>query len=107
MNAKPIILQVDARKSISEIMSFYVREGGLLPAARFHGVLHRAIVQIGISPAIGSRRWAEALNMARLRHWRVGHKFPQEVFYIETEDHVRVIDVIHERRDMTQCLSRD
>ncbi|WP_377159821.1 hypothetical protein ACFJIX_10745 [Roseateles sp. UC29_93] len=50
---------------------------------------------------------AEALNMTRLRHWRVGHKSPQEVFNVETEDHVRMIDVIHERRDMTQCLSRD
>ena len=107
MNAKPIILQVDATKSVSEIMSFYVREGGLAPAMQFQKVLRRAISQIGSSPTIGSRRWAEALNMTRLRHWRVGHKFPQEIFYIETADHVRVLDVIHERRDMTQCLGRD
>lgn len=44
--------------------------------------------------------------MTQLRHWRVGHKFPQEVFYMEAEDHVRVLDVVHERRDISQCLGK-
>ncbi|WP_423597645.1 type II toxin-antitoxin system RelE/ParE family toxin [Roseateles sp. MS654] len=101
MNAKPLVLQAHASKAISAILSRYVQEGGILPARGFHKALRKAFRCIGFSPAMGSRRWAEELNMDLLRHWRLG-KFPHQVFYVEAADHVRILDVIHERRDMWQ-----
>ncbi len=104
MNAKPLVLQAHARQSIHAIMSRYVEEGGILPARGFHKALRKAFNDIGFSPAIGSRRWAEALDIKHLRHWRLGHRYPHGVFYAETADHVRIIDVIHERRDMARSV---
>lgn len=101
MNPKPLLLQASARKAISAIGTYYVNEGGMPPALGFHSALRKAFNSIGFAPAMGSRRWADELKIHRLRHWRLS-KYPHQVFYVETEDQVRILDVIHERRDLGQ-----
>lgn len=54
-------------------------------------------------PETGSPRHSHKLDMPGLRSWPMA-RFPYLIFYFEFEDHVRVILVLHEHRDIPAHL---
>ena len=70
---------------------------------RFVLALERAISRIEHHTGIGAPRYAHELNIPLLRFWVVT-KFPYAVFYIEHDQHLAVIRVVHMSRDIPATL---
>ena len=72
-------------------------------AANFIDALERAIAHIQRAPGTGSPRYAHELDIPALRFWRLS-KFPYSLFYLEQEDHLLVIRLVHLSRDIPVSL---
>lgn len=68
-------------------------------AARFVDELEVALAHIGQHPGTGSPRYRSELSIAGLRFWQF-HRFPYSIFYIEYEEHIEVIRVLHQSSDI-------
>ena len=72
----------------------------------FIDALEKATVHIERSPATGSPRYAHELNLPRLRFWPLT-RYPYALFYIEHDDHLDVIRVVHMSRDIPKALQEE
>jgi toxin ParE1/3/4 len=103
MIAKPVIRRAAADEDIGEAVDYYAAES--VPAAdRLVDELKRSVDMIGKTPRIGSPRYAHELNIAGLRFQKMG-KFPFLIFYVEHEEYIDMLRVLHEHRDMPSKLN--
>jgi len=65
--------------------------------------LEKATAHIERSPATGSPRYAYELNIPQLRFWPLT-RYPYALFYIEHDDHLDVIRLVHMTRDIPFTL---
>ena len=103
MKAKPVIPREAARRDVDEALDWYLQEQAPAAALGFIDALERAYVHIGRSPATGSPRYAQDLNLPGLRFWALA-RYPHLVFYVEREDHVDVWRVLSSARDVPAWL---
>lgn len=106
MRIKSVAFREAAAKSIDRALDYYLREGGRTPAARFVAALEDAYTHIRRFPATGSSRYAEELGIAGLRFWPL-KKFPYLVFYIERQDCVDVLELLHDHQDIPMWLQSE
>ena len=99
---KPAIRSVSADADIQAALEFYIAEAPHV-AEEFVSALEKAVAQIQRQPGIGSPRYAHELGIPMLRHWSLG-RFPYLVFYIEHDDHLDLIRVVHMSRDVPATL---
>ncbi len=103
MKAKRVAVRQAAARDIDVAVSHYLQEGGAALATRFVAALAEAYRHIRRFPATGALRYAAALGIAGLRFWPL-NKFPYLVFYVEREDPVDVLKVLHAQRDSPAWL---
>jgi toxin ParE1/3/4 len=103
MISKPVIRRAAADEDIGEAVDYYAAES-VATADRFIDELKRYVQLIGKTPRIGSPRYSHELNIAGLRFQKVG-KFPYLIFYVEHEEYIDVLRVLHEHRDMPRTLN--
>lgn len=99
MTAKPVVPRAKARADVELAVDAYANEAGADVALSFIEALEQTYAFIGETPAGGSPRWSNELNLPGLRSRRI-RGFPWIVFYLEFETHVDVWRVLHAKRDM-------
>jgi toxin ParE1/3/4 len=99
VSVKPVLPRERARQDIEDAVDYYTREAGEQVALAFIDALESAYRAIARRPALGSQRYAHALNLPSLRSLPL-KRYPYLVFYIEREDHLDIWRVLHARRDI-------
>ena len=68
-------------------------------AGDFLDALEKAVTHIQRGPGTGSPRHAHELDIPGLRFWLL-RKFPYAVFYLERDDHLLMLRLVHMSRDI-------
>ena len=95
---KPLARLEQADVDVEQALDFYVVEAPHV-ALSFLDALEKAYSHIQRNPGTGSLRYAHALDIPGLRFWPC-KRFPQLVFYVERDDHIALIRVLHGSRDI-------
>jgi toxin ParE1/3/4 len=103
MTAKPVVRRAAADEDIGEAIDYYAAES-VATAERFIDTLKRNVDMIGKTPRIGSPRYSHELNIPSLRFQKMG-KFPYLIFYVEHEEYIDILRVLHEHRDLPSQLN--
>jgi toxin ParE1/3/4 len=88
-----------ANRDVDEAIDFYLREHAPQAALEFIDAIEKAFQTLAGHPAIGSLRYGIELSIPGLRCWQVAG-FPHLVFYVEQEDGVHILRVLHGHRDI-------
>jgi len=99
MTGKRVVPRDLARRDVDAAIDFYLGEAGPEVASDFIEALQRVYRDIAVHPALGSPRYAHELALPGSRSWAL-KGFPYLVFYVEREDHIGVLRVLHARRDI-------
>jgi toxin ParE1/3/4 len=99
VKVKPVVPREQARRDVDEIVGHYIGEGALQAAFGFIDALERGYSHIGRHPGTGSPRYAHELNIPGLGCSGLA-RYPHWVFYVERDDHVDVLRVLHGQRDI-------
>jgi toxin ParE1/3/4 len=94
MSVTRIVRRERAERDIDEATERYFEEGGLALELRFIDALEAAMRHVAAHGSSGSPRYAGELNMPGLRTWPL-KRFPYLVFYIEHDDCIDVLRVLH------------
>lgn len=100
---KPAVLRPQALRDQQAEARYYRREGGSRLAVRVVEAANEAVDQIELEPGLGSPRLGELLGLPGLRTWRVA-EFPLLWCYFERGDHLDVVRLLGERRDLAAIL---
>lgn len=84
----------------------YAWEDNPKAATQLLDALEDGFNALSLQPAMGSPRYAHLIPGAMLRMWKIG-KFPYLIFYLEREDHLDVVRVLHEVRDIPALLAEE
>lgn len=103
MRVKPVAVREAAANGIDEAIDHYLSEGGVALASRFVLALQEAYRHIRRFPATGALRYAAELNIPGLRFWPL-KRFPYLIFYVEREDQLDVLLVLHAKRNIPAWL---
>ena len=103
MAGKPVVQLRRAERDAREIVARYLAEAGEGRAVDFAQALDRAMDRISRHPAAGSPRYARELGLPGLRFVTLG-RYPHLVFYIERENRVDVLRVLHGGRDIPASM---
>jgi toxin ParE1/3/4 len=103
VNGKPVLETNNARFDVDIAARYYAREAGLDIAEAFISGVEAAYAHIAENPKTGSPRYAELANLPGLRHRKL-QGFPYLVFYIESDDHISVVRVLHAARNIPAWL---
>lgn len=104
MKAKRVAVRKAAARDIDAALAHYLHEGGGPLALRFVAALEEAYRHIRRFPSTGALRYAAEIGITGLRFWPL-NKFPYLVFYVEREDHVDVLKLLHTQRDIPAWLT--
>ena len=97
-----------ARTDILRQFRYYLTEKQLPEVAwRFLDSVERALKSIAREPRIGAPSSLAVPGLAGLRSWPVPGFEDIRVYYLETEGTVRVIRILHGKRDLRRILERD
>ncbi len=99
---KRAVRSARASADIVSALDYYLSEAPHA-AEGFINALERAVGQIERQPGIGSPRYAHELDIPGLRHWPLT-RYPYALFYLEHEDRVDVIRLVHMSRDIPASL---
>jgi len=100
---KRSVLRFAAEHDIDSAFSHYVHDASKIVASRFIESVDNAINHIQHHPASGSARFGVLLNSPDLRSW-ILTGFPYTLFYIERENHVDIIRLLHQHADIPVLL---
>lgn len=103
MTIKPVIPRDQAIEDVEHALGYYLDEGAAQAASDLIDALQVAYRLIGRHPGIGSPRYGYELDIPGLRGRALQH-FPYTVLYVERTDHVDVLRVLHQRRDIPELL---
>ncbi|RZT91980.1 type II toxin-antitoxin system RelE/ParE family toxin [Rivibacter subsaxonicus] len=106
VRGKRVVLRREAVRSIDDAVDHYLQEAGAAVALKFVAALEEAWRHLRDFPSTGALRYGAELTIPGLRFWPL-NKFPYLVFYIEREDEVDVLLVLHGSRDIPASLQAD
>ena len=92
-----------ATQDLRDAAAHYAGEVDAATARRFIDAVQQAFTLIARQPGIGSPRYAVELDLPGLRA-RPVEQFPYLIFYLEQEDHIDVLRILHARRDIPTSL---
>ena len=95
---KPLVRLEQADLDVEQALDFYLVEAPHM-AFSFLAALEKAYSHIQRNPGTGSPRYAHALDIPGLRFWPC-QCFPQMVFYVEHDDYIALVRVLHGSRDI-------
>ncbi len=97
-----------AREDILRQFRYYVVEKDAEGVAeRFLAAVQQAIEELCLHPEMGARRMIGNPALQGLRTWPVGGFSAMRVYYLCDEDTLRVVRVLHGRRDIDPMLEDD
>ena len=99
----PVIPRGLATQDLRDAAAHYAAEADPATARRFIDAVEQAFILIGRHPGIGSPRYAVELDLPGLRA-RPVEQFPYLIFYLEHEDRIDVLRILHARRDIPTSL---
>ena len=102
---RPVLRSPQARADIDDAMDWSLAQAPRM-AAPFVDALENAAVHIQRSPGTGSPRYALELSIPGMRFWTL-NRFPFSLFYIEQDEHLWVIRLVHMSRDTPASLQGD
>ena len=102
---KPVVLRARADADIDAAVDHYHLEAPEV-VDRFLAALEATLAAIERSPAAGSQRYAQTLELPGLRY-RMTKRFPYLVFYLEEPSEIWVLRVLHQHRDIPAGLKID
>jgi len=99
------VIRTHARNDILRQYKYYLIEKDAGPAAkRFIPAVQAAIAQLCKDPEIGAPRTVGNARLAGLRSWQV-KGFPEiRVYYLVAKGVIRVVRVLHGKRDIYSIL---
>ena len=100
---KPAIQRALAQRDITQAFEHYFGTAGSAIAADFVQEMDACMQRIERFPAAGSPRYSVLLDVEGLR-FSVVERFPYLVFYLEREEYVDIIRVLHQRLDIPDVL---
>ena len=95
---KPLVRLLQADLDVEEALSYYAVEAPHMELL-FLDALQKAYSHIQRQPGTGSLRYAHALDIPGLRFWPC-QRFPHMVFYVESDDHIALVRILHGSRDV-------
>jgi len=101
---KQIVSRAIVDREIDHIVDYYTDVAGIDTAARFVNELASAKRVIAETPQSGSPRYSELLGTPNLRNRKL-RRFPYLVFYIEFDEHIEIVRVLHAARDIPAWLT--
>lgn len=99
MSRKPVRVREAAHRETEAAVDYYNREAGLAVALDFIDALQATYRLISDHPGAGSPRYAIELAIPGLRSRRV-KGFPYLVFYVERDDFVDALRLLHAHSDI-------
>ena len=99
---KPAVLSARAAADIQAALEVDIAEAPHVAEA-FVAALEKATAQIERQPGIGSPRYAHELDIPLLRFWNLS-RFSYGLFYLEHDDQLGVIRMLHLSRDLPASL---
>lgn len=99
---KQVIRSTQAQLDVQEALAYYQFAAPHAVDA-FLNALQRAVAHIQRAPGTGSPRYAIDLDIPGLRFWLLS-KFPYGLFYLEQDDQVLVIRLVHMAQDIPASL---
>ncbi len=103
MTIKPVIPRDQAIQDVEHAIDYYLDGGAAQAASDLIDALQAAYRLIGLHPGIGSPRYGYELDIPGLRGRALEH-FPYMVLCIERADHIDVLRVLHQHRDIPEML---
>lgn len=103
MTIKPVIPRDQAVHDVEHAIDYYLDEGAAQAASELIDGLQVAYRLIGRHPGVGSPRYGYELGIPDLRGRALQH-FPYTVLYVARADHVDVLRVLQQRRDIPELL---
>lgn len=102
---KPVFRRATADADIENAVDFYLVQADHV-VDPFLAALQEALEHIEANPGTGSPRYAHELNIPNLRTWPIT-RFPYLLLYIEHDDFVDLLRVMHMSRDIPASLQID
>ncbi len=99
----PVIPRRLATQDLRDAAAHNAAEVDPATALRFIDAVEQAFTLIARQPGIGFPRYAAELDLPGLRA-RPVERFPYLIFYLEHEDHIDVLRILHARRDIPTSL---
>ena len=99
---KPLVRLKQADLDVEQSLDYYLAEESQV-AMRFLDALEKAYAHIRRHPGTGSPRYAHELDIPGLRFW-LCTPFAQMVFYIEHDEQILLVRVLHGSRDIPASL---
>lgn len=100
---KRVDIRSSAQRDLTAVVDHYLDEGNADVAEAFLRAFDDARRHLAEFPASGSPRYDNELGIPNLRSWALS-SFPYVVMYIERDDHVDVLRVLHGKRDIPATL---
>lgn len=104
MRRKRVIHRRRADEDIENAIAYYLSEAGVDTAASLIDGFEDAMMKIARNPATGSPRYGHELSIPGLRHLPIV-KFPYLIFYLERDEHIEILRVLHGSIDIPSWLS--
>ena len=101
---KPVRRSARARDDINQASDYYADTVAGNVARRFVDELDAALTPIAEYPATGSPRYASEARIDGLRFWTL-RRFPYAIFYVERDDAIDVLRVLHQASDLPHHLT--
>jgi len=76
-------------------------------AVRFRKAVRRTVQSLRQHPLVGSRYLSSNPQLQTLRTWPVAGFEAIRIYYLVDEDTIRVIRILHGKRDVKRILERD
>lgn len=103
MTGKPLRILPRAQEDVAAALDRYRFEAGSEVATRFADAVMERLNMLAQRPQLGSRSHAPILDIDGLRSIRL-RRFPYLLFYVEHDDSVDVVRLLHNRRDIAAAL---
>ena len=101
---KKLVLRSAARQDILDRSTYLAEQNAPAAALRFLNAVQEATAQIIEMPGIGSPRQFQNPRLSGLRSWPVPGFKAIRIYYLETDDAIRVVRVLHGMMDVAAAL---
>jgi toxin ParE1/3/4 len=103
VKSKIVVFRLAADHDVREAANYYTDTVDADTAFRFARAVNAVTDDISASPKLGSPRYAELANLPGLRNRKL-RRFPEMIFYMEYDDHIEIVRVLHSARDIPSSL---
>lgn len=104
---KRLIIRSVAREDLLDYYDYLSEQGAPLAGARFLQAVQQAFARIREMPGVGSPRDVDHPQLSGLRSLAVPGYEVVRFYYVETEDAVRIIRMLHGSRNVKSVLESE